>query len=246
MKYSLIGQMELKSCSNDLSLSDFISVNVTNHPKDSCRLKDIFYSNRYRNILLEIISHLTYDEISNLLYLDKNSRSYMKYFLYQDENKIIVDTIVNRRFFDRGEGKFILNESFLQPKFTISNDKTFWKRYYPNIGDGDIIYLSKCDKFVHMNSSKIFIRYKWDNKCSGKDCKFIFPIEYWKRAGRLYPFRLWITVKVYYESLREWLNDSMIRFIDLDLDPKLYQDDNPIEICFTYVEEIIYIYKGRN
>lgn len=238
--------MELTSSSEDLNLSDFISVKVIDHPKDNYRIKDIFYSNTYRNVLLEIISYLTYDEISNLLYLDKISRSYMKYFLYQDENKIILDTIVNRRFFDRGECKFIVNDSFLQPKFTIPNDKTFWERYYPNIGDGDIIYLSKCDKFIHMNSSKIFIRYKWDNKYSGKDYRLIFPIEYWNRVGRLYPFRLWITVNVYYESLREWLNDPTIRFIDLDLDPKLYQDDKPIEICFTYVEEVIYIYNCRN
>ena len=235
--------MNLKSSCEDLILSDNISVRVPFVWGDDCGLEDIFYFNKYRNILLEIISYLNYDDIQNVLYLDKNSRDYMKYFLCQDVNKIIVDRIVNRRFFDRGECNFILNDSFLQPKFTISSDKIFWRRYYSNIRDGDIIYLKKCDKFMIMNSSKIFVRYKWDSIYSGKDDRLIFPIEYWRRTGRLYPFRLWITANVYYETLREWLKVSAFRFIDVDVNEKLYKDDEEIGICFTYVEELIYIYK---
>jgi hypothetical protein len=170
----------------------------------------------------------------------------MKDFLYFDEHQIILAPIINRRFFDREKCNFYLNETFVQPKFTTSDDKTFWKRYYPNIQDGDIIYVTKCDKFIQINLSKLFVRYKWDNECSRKKYNPILPIDYWKEVGIQHPFRLWITVKVYYESLKNWMTNPNIHFIDLDLDPKLYMDDREISICFTYVGELIYIYKGRN
>lgn len=208
-------------------------------------LRDIFHSNKYRNILLEILSYLTYDEISNLLCLDQTCRDYMKQFLCLDENWIVLGPIVDRRFFDRGKCKFRFNDSFVQPKFTISNDKIFWKRYYPNIQDGDIIYLSKCDKFIHINTSKLFVRYEWNKECQGKNYRFVFPIDYWRTIGKIYPFRLWITVKVYYESLKVWMTQKNIRFIDLDLNPNLYDHEQEIEICFTYVEDLIYIYNAR-
>jgi hypothetical protein len=212
-------------------------------------IKNIFDCNEYRNVLLEILSYLTYDEISHLLYLDKKSRKYIRDFLFLDENRIVLRSIIQRRFFDRRDCNFILNDSFIQPKFTISNDKTFWKTYYPNIQDGDIIYLKNCDKFVNINSAHLFVRYEYDDRQVdrelGKGFNLVFPIEYWKKIGRKYPFRFWITVKVYYESLRVWMTNQNFRFIDLDLDPNLYKDNIPIEICFTYVEEIIYIYNGR-
>jgi hypothetical protein len=209
-------------------------------------IKNIFDSNQYRNILLEIISYFTYDEISNLLCLNNEIRKYLKdIFLSSDENGNILNRIINKRFFDRRECKFYLNETFLQPKFTISNDKIFWKRYYPNIQDGDIIYLTKCDKFININSSQLFVRYKFDHSSSQRRWNAsVFPIEYWRKIGKMYPFRLWIIVKVYYESLKEWMNHTTIRFIDFNLDPKLYPDDSAIEICFTFVEELIYIYKS--
>ena len=206
-------------------------------------IKNFFDSSEYRNSLLEILSYLSYDEISNLLCLHKKSRTYMKEFLFSDENHNILGRIINRRFFDRKECNFYSNETFLQPKFTIPIDKAFWKRHYPKIQDGDIIYLNKCDKFIHINSHQLFIRYHWSYS---QDHSSIFPIEYWKEIGKKYPFRLWFNVKVFYESLKVWMTDYNKRFIDLDLDPKCYQDDLPIEICFTYVDELIYIYKGRN
>lgn len=209
------------------------------------KFKKLFYHYKYRNILLEILSYLTYDEISNLFYLDKRSKKYIQEFLILDENQIVLQPIIQRRFFDRGECNFVLNDSFLQPKSTIPDDKEFWKRYYPNIRDGDIIYLKNCDKNININSAHLFVRYQWDARSLGKDCNLVFPINYWKKIGRNHPFRFWITVKVYYESLKIWMTHPNIRFIDLDLDPKLYEDDIPIEICFTYVEEIIYIYNGR-
>jgi hypothetical protein len=209
-------------------------------------IKNIFDSKEYRHLFLGILYYLTYDEIFNLLCLDKKSRKYIQDFLLLDENQIVIGPIIQRRFFDRRECNFIVNDTFLQPKFTISNDKTFWKRYYPNIRDGDIIYLKNSDKFVNINLSHIFVRYEFDDRLSNCELGLLFPIDYWKKIGKKYPFRFWITVKVYYESLKIWKMNGNFRFVDLDLDPKLYRDDVPIEICFTYVEEIIYIYQSKN
>jgi len=169
----------------------------------------------------------------------------MSMLLSKDENQIILCPIIKRRFFDRGECNFYLNETLVQPKFTIPVDKTFWKRHYPNIRDGDIIYLKNSDKFVNINSAHLFVRYEYDDRLFDRELGLLFPIEYWKKIGRKYPFRFWITIKVYYESLKIWKMNEKFRFIDLDLDPKLYREDIPIEICFTYVEEIIYIYTRR-
>jgi hypothetical protein len=206
-------------------------------------IKSIFDSSKYRNILLEILSYLTYDQILNLLFLNQQTRKYLKEdFLSSEGNQFILSPIVKRRFFDRSNCSFYFNDSFLQPKSSITNEKKFWKYYYPKIQDGDIIYVKNCDKFIHIYSSQIFVGYQFDPSIPSE---LLFPIEYWKEVGKNYPFRCWINVKVYYESLNNWMNNPTIRFIDIDLNPDLYGNNSPIEICFTYVDELIYIYKGR-
>jgi hypothetical protein len=204
-------------------------------------LKNIFYDLSYRNIFIKIVSYLSYDEICNILYLDKLSKEYIKYILRKEDNYNILIPIHVSRFFDRKGTKLYINDDIYQPSSTINNMKSFWKRYYPWIDHGDIIYLKQSDKFVKISSELIFVRHCMDRK----DIFPMFPIDYWREIGKEHPFRLWIVAKVFYDTFEVWMKDVNIRFIDVDLS-KLCDSKIPIEIYFTYVEDIIYIYKGRD
>lgn len=205
-------------------------------------LKNIFYDLSYRNIFIKIVSYLSYDEICNILYLDKSSKEYILYILRKEDNHNILIPIHVSRFFNRKEAKLYINKDIHGPSTTISNMKSFWKRYYPWIDHGDIIYLERYDVFIKISSELIFIRHCIDRN----DIYPMFPIDYWREIGKEYPFRLWIVAKVFYDTFEVWKKDESIRFIDVDFNSKLYQPNIPIEIYFTYVEDIIYIYKRRD
>lgn len=204
-------------------------------------LRDIFYDCIHRNIFLSILSYMNYNEISNLLFLDKHSKQYVKAFLENKENESILKSICLKRYFECKKMKFYVNKDMIIPSSSLTEDKSWWRGYYRDIDDGDIIYLNNSDKFIKINSSKIFIRHIIDDKHPYPT----FPIDYWREVGRQHPFRLWIVAYVFYDSLEEWMKNKNIRFIDIDLNRNLYSLDVPIQIYFTYVEEIIYIYKGN-
>ena len=62
--------------------------------------------------------------------------------------------------------------------------------------------------------------------------------------GKEHPYRMWVRIHLYYDSLKYWLNKvyPKIKLMGFDLSPNLYKEDELIPVSITFDEDYIYLY----
>lgn len=218
--------------------------NVLQKMADQKELKEIFVNKQHRNIYSNIIKYLSLEDIKNLALLNKSSNCQMQNMIDLVENQKIFQTIFNRRFFDKEKGSLYVFEHMVGPSCSsINNTKLFWKKHFPSIDEGDIIYIKPYEKFIQVISKDIYpnnyylVRHYFDGKKS-------FPLNYWQEFGKEHPYRMWVRIHLYYDSLKYWLNKvyPKIKLMGFDLSPNLYKEDELIPVSITFDEDYIYLY----
>jgi hypothetical protein len=178
-------------------------------------MDELFLKSEYRHVMLEIIQYLSYDELINLLYTNKQLYKYVKDLLVTYGNYL--RPILNQRFLKRKRSRVFCVENRIQNLISFNDVQEIgiFKPIIPAVDKGDLVYSGEMKKlYIVLDNLKSGFYVKPDpEKINDKQ---VFPIDYWSEISKRSPFRIWVPVYTdSKEDLEKWMkNTNRHRFIN--------------------------------